>query len=195
MSDHRLNPRRQHASWTVWLWLAIALGGASVTHAGGAEPIDMHLEDANLRHVLASLATIGGVEPVIDAEVQGTLTVSADNEPWTSVLDRICAENSLHCTVLGEAPAELYARPAGQGYAGFAEGISMSLERAKLAKVLESMVVISQGKLTLEGEFHGEVTVDLKGVPWSTALGKVCAGTCTIDWRADPVVVRPRSQP
>lgn len=60
------------------------------------EPIDLVLNDADLRQVLQAFGQIAGIAVEIAPEVKGTVTVEINQTPAREVLDRLCAVQ--HCT-------------------------------------------------------------------------------------------------
>ncbi|MCG8454897.1 MAG: hypothetical protein MI919_01350, partial [Holophagales bacterium] len=67
---------------------------------------------------------------------------------------------------------------------------------AERSQVLASFPVITDEGVVLEGTFLGKVTLELKDVPWTEGLLRVCSGGgCVVDFSARPVVVRPPEPP
>ena len=65
------------------------------------EPIDLSLQDTDVRDVLRSLAQISGLNLVIQPSVSGTVTVEFVQVPWDQALEQILKINSLGYEVEG----------------------------------------------------------------------------------------------
>lgn len=177
-------------SLTLVLTLLLTLPALASPQIGHDEPIAMELNDADLVEVLQSFAAIGGAQPDIDATLEGKVTVRVENTPWSEALDDLCLEHDLECLWIQGDPPTLRIRPAGDGYAGFPENISLALRRADRSQVLTSFEAITDGAVTLVGEFEGAVSLESRGVPWPYALLQVCAdGGCEVDFASRPVVI------
>ncbi len=76
------------------------------------ERISLDLKDADIRDVLRSFASMGGVNVVIDPDVKGSVTVRLHDVTWENALDVILRSNGLGMVTEGRvvrigAPAKL----------------------------------------------------------------------------------------
>lgn len=75
---------------------------------------------------------------------------------------------------LALAAAMPAAAPLAANQLGSAEPIDMALERAALTDVLQSFAAIAGARLDLDPDVEGEVTIELRSVPWVEALDRIC---------------------
>ncbi|HVR43064.1 MAG TPA: M56 family metallopeptidase [Thermoanaerobaculia bacterium] len=75
----------------------------SESAAGGytGQPINLDLEDAQLRDVLGMFGRITGLEMEIDPAIGGTVSVHWHNVPWDQAFDSILEENGLTYRIEG----------------------------------------------------------------------------------------------
>ncbi|MEM7583391.1 MAG: M56 family metallopeptidase [Acidobacteriota bacterium] len=65
------------------------------THLYTGEPIDLNLEQADVRQVLTDLAILGDLDLVLDDNVQGTVDLALKAVPWDQALDLVLTVSSL----------------------------------------------------------------------------------------------------
>ena len=179
-----------------WLWVWAALLGAwaepALAQVDWDAEISIDLQRASLRETLASFARIGGGELRMEPSVSGQVTLKTDGAPAFEILDQICKHHDLQC-FWGGRPARLVVERS-EGFEGLATSISLALRRADLQQTVQVMSTITNGRVRIEGELTGEVSVEILSAPWPVALAHICEDTgCSVDWSAEPYVVSPRS--
>ena len=160
---------------------AVSTAAVSTETQYTGEPISMELKEAPLTEVLRSFAAIADVNMVIHPDVKGSVTVNLKAVPWDQALEQILQVNGLAMDIDGrviriEPVAVAQARLQGAAekhYSG--QPISMSLKRANLREVLDSFAKIGGLEMYVSPDVEGEVTVELKSVPWDQALDEIVA--------------------
>lgn len=69
--------------------LSVLSGGYS------GQPISIDLQDAEVEHVLRLIAEVGGLNLILDEEVQGRISLKLSNVPWDQVLDLVLVQKDL----------------------------------------------------------------------------------------------------
>jgi beta-lactamase regulating signal transducer with metallopeptidase domain len=88
------------ASGTV-LWVFGADGRHSPARAFKGEPVDLSLKDADLGDVLQGMGEITGLRFLLDAGVQGLVTVELKQVPWDQAVDAVLRLQGLTYTTEG----------------------------------------------------------------------------------------------
>ena len=181
------------ARWLVAWALMGSWAGSAMAQVDWDAEISIDLKRASLRETLASFAKIGGGELWMEPSVSGEVTLKTDGSSAFEILDRICKHHDLRC-FWGGRPARLVVE-ASEGFQGFATSISLSLRLADLQQTVEVMSTITDGKVRIEGELMGKVSVEILSAPWPVALGHICEDAgCEVDWSKEPFVVSPRAR-
>ncbi|WP_375769300.1 secretin and TonB N-terminal domain-containing protein [Archangium gephyra] len=79
----------------VFLALALAATPAVASPPKESKRISLDVTRANVHDVLRMLADVGRLNLVVSDEVQGTVTLSLRNVPWTEALDVVLASRGL----------------------------------------------------------------------------------------------------
>jgi type IV pilus assembly protein PilQ len=79
----------------VFLALALAAAPALARPPKEARRISLEVTKANVHDVLRMLADVGRLNLVVSDEVQGTVTLTLRNVPWTEALDVVLAARGL----------------------------------------------------------------------------------------------------
>jgi len=137
----------------------------------------MDLRDAAARDVLAPFGTMAEAELDVDEALDGMVTIKLKDVSWLTALDAVCESVGCQWTLVGGSPRRLEIR-AVLAQEGEAEGldarISLSLEKASAAEVLESFGEIAGLTVSLPKSLGGTVSFELQGVTARTALTAVC---------------------
>jgi len=67
-----------------------------------AEPITLHLQDADVRDVLKTFGALTGKTMDVASDVNGKVTLYAENVPWTKVLDDVVAQVGAKARIDGD---------------------------------------------------------------------------------------------
>ncbi len=173
-----------------WALLA-SWAGSAVAQVDWDAEISIDLQRASLRETLAGFAKIGGGELWMEPSVRGEVTLKTDGATTFEILDQICKHHDLQC-YWGGRPARLMV-DASEGFKGLATSISLALRQADLQQTVQAMSTITEGRVRIEGELEGKVSVEILSAPWPVALTHICQDSgCEVDWSAEPYVVSPR---
>ena len=94
MSGHQPGGRRFHAL-ACFLSICVAVLLLLPSRSVYARPVTLHVVDADVRAVLASVAELGGVGLVLDDSVQGTITIHLDEVEPEEAFELIAAADDL----------------------------------------------------------------------------------------------------
>lgn len=89
-----------HEGNVLWVYGDEGLMGSAGQFVG--QPINMSLENADLRETMANFATISQLTIVLDEGIQGGVTIELENVPWDQAFDAILRMNGLASTVEGD---------------------------------------------------------------------------------------------
>ncbi len=176
------------ASLITALWVVFCWAVPATAQVDWDAKISIDLKRASLRETLASFAQIGGGDLVIEPSVGGQVTLRTDGATTFEILDQICKHHHLQC-YWGGRPERLTVRES-QGFEGLATSISLSLRQAELQQTVEVMSTITDGRVKIQGELAGKVSVEILSAPWPVALTHICEDAgCQVDWTRRPYLV------
>lgn len=69
---------------------------ASIQNEFTGDPINLNLEEADIRDVLRTFSTVTGLEIVFDPDVSAKVTIDVQEMPWDEALDQILRSNGLN---------------------------------------------------------------------------------------------------
>ena len=67
-----------------------------------AEPITMHLKDADVRDVLKTIGTLTGKTMDVASDVNGKVSIYVENVPWTEALQEVVSQVGAKARVDGD---------------------------------------------------------------------------------------------
>jgi TonB family protein len=144
------------------------------------EPMNLSLQDADLKDVLRTFSKLLDIEFVIDprSEEAGLLsapiTCEVKNTPWDQVLDTILTNNGLGYTIEGSF---VWLHPLGSSMEGdrtfTGDPISMTLDGADINDVLSSFEKMTGYSFDPSSIMTGKVTFSFEEVPWDQALDMI----------------------
>ncbi len=144
-------------------------------HTG--EPINLNLEEADLRDVLQTFGMLSDLRVVLDprAVVAGLLDVPVStrivDRPWDAALDDILLSHGLTAVPEG---GMLWILPAGEMMTGNrtfdGEPISMRLKGADLGDVLASFSRLTEVPIVSDPGVAGSVDLTVSDTPWDQVL-------------------------
>ncbi len=158
------------------------------------ERLDLDLEKADLAETLRSLALIRDLTLDLGVGIEGSVTATLHNVPWSGMVETICGQMNLTCSVVDDTvlfvreAAPDPANPATEGQA-----ISLSLRDADLFETLQAFGRIADLNLQIDPAVKpAKITVSLEGVPWPRALEGVCQlGNCRFQIHDGVITVKP----
>lgn len=164
-------------------------------HADGEvldRKVNVTLADSSPDKAFEGLATMIGLEAVVDPGLDDKVTVSLQNVRMRTVLDAVC--ESINCRWSVKEGKKLHispaaARPATKATA-LKEPIDLKVTKADVREILRTFGQILSVDVDLDPRITGTVSFELSKVPVGEALDRTCdmAGCA---WKLDTDAARP----
>jgi type IV pilus assembly protein PilQ len=122
--------------------------------------LSLKLKDRLLRDVVQSIRRKAGVNIIMDAAIEDTVTIDLDNVEWRRALDLVA--EAAGCVVVEVAGNVLRVEKPPRVYFAF--------ENADIQKVVDTIAKISGANIVMSPEVQGPITLRLKNIPWRDAL-------------------------
>ncbi len=189
-----------HVFFRTLCTLALIATTSSAAQIDPDELINLDLKHASLVETLQSFAGISGSRIDVDPEIKGSVTMALESTPWRQVLDRLCTDHRLNCELLSGEPPVLRVRSTleamgAAAWAGYAQGINMSLKNADLRQTLQAFGVISGIDVIVDDAVTGSLTIEVQDTPWTVVLEEACnLSGCRIEWGASAVRILPAAR-
>lgn len=123
-------------------------------------PINVQFEDADLREVLAQISKRVSYPIFLDSAVKEKVTVSLNQIPWRDAVEVIAHMCKCEVRDYGEGSLFLYQPPK----------VTIQFTNANIRVVLQLLSAYSGYSIILAPDFGADVTLDVKEVPWYTAM-------------------------
>ncbi len=134
----------------------------ATTRSGGDSTVrlSLKLKDRLLRDVVQSIRRKAGINIIMDAAIEDTVTIDLDNVEWRRALDLVA--EAAGCVVVEVAGNVLKVEKPPRVYFAF--------ENADIQKVVDTIAKISGANIVMSPEVQGPITLRLKNIPWRDAL-------------------------
>ncbi len=185
---------RSHKTRLFFILVLVLAGPALGNQINEDEPIDIQLENADLRETLQSFGAISGSQLDMSPDIEGSVTLDVKKVPWTEALDQVCRDHEIACEIVPGDPPVLRVRGAADSPLppGFADAISMSLVDADLRSILAMFEKVTGYTVQVAEGVEGKVNVNFRSVPWPLVLTETCRlSGCRVLWGDEALEIVP----